>query len=52
VLQQAMDRDPSRRPATAGELLERLEAAIHSPNGTADANGSTPKRALRRLLGR
>jgi eukaryotic-like serine/threonine-protein kinase len=52
VLQQAMDRDPSRRPATAGELLERLEAAIHSPNGTADVNGLTPKRALRRLLGR
>ena len=36
VLQQAMDRDPARRPATAGELLDRLEAAIHSPNGSVD----------------
>ena len=52
VLQQAMDRDPARRPATAGELLDRLEAAIHSPNGTVEANGSVPKRAIRRLLRR
>ena len=36
VLQQAMDRDPNRRPNTAGELLDRLETAIHSPNGTVD----------------
>jgi len=34
VLQQAMDRDPARRPATAGELLQRLESAIISPNGS------------------
>jgi serine/threonine-protein kinase len=31
VLQQAMDRDPSRRPATAGELLDRLEGSLISP---------------------
>jgi serine/threonine-protein kinase len=31
VLQQAMDRDPNRRPATAGELLDRLESALTSP---------------------
>jgi serine/threonine protein kinase len=31
ALQQAMDRDPDRRPATAGELLDRLEASITSP---------------------
>jgi serine/threonine-protein kinase len=37
VLQQAMDRDPNRRPATAGELLDRLESAINSPNGSVDA---------------
>ena len=37
VLQQAMDRDPNRRPNTAGELLDRLEMAIHSPNGNVDA---------------
>jgi serine/threonine protein kinase len=36
VLQQAMDRDPNRRPNTAGELLDRLEMAIHSPNGSVD----------------
>jgi hypothetical protein len=36
VLQQAMDRDPNRRPNTAGELLDHLEMAIHSPNGTPD----------------
>jgi serine/threonine protein kinase len=55
MLQQAMDRDPNRRPATAGELLQRLEAAITSPNGRPDADGSGPKlvrRALRRLLRR
>ncbi|HKW07779.1 MAG TPA: serine/threonine-protein kinase [Candidatus Dormibacteraeota bacterium] len=36
VLQQAMDRDPNRRPSTAGELLDRLETSIHSPNGSPD----------------
>jgi serine/threonine protein kinase len=34
ALQQAMDRDPARRPATAGELLEKLEASITSRNGS------------------
>jgi serine/threonine protein kinase len=33
VLQQAMDRDPSRRPTTAGELLDQLEAALTPPKG-------------------
>lgn len=28
VLQEAMDRDPNRRPSTAGELLDRLEASL------------------------
>jgi serine/threonine protein kinase len=36
VLQQAMDRDPSRRPATAGELLDHLESALTSPAGRPD----------------
>jgi eukaryotic-like serine/threonine-protein kinase len=36
VLQQAMDRDPNRRPSTAGELLDRLEGSITSPNGSAE----------------
>ncbi|TME38733.1 MAG: serine/threonine protein kinase, partial [Chloroflexi bacterium] len=42
TLQLAMDRDPNRRPATAGELLDQLESALTSPNGT-------PER-VRRLL--
>jgi hypothetical protein len=33
VLQQAMDRDPNRRPATAGELLEQLQSALDFPYG-------------------
>lgn len=55
VLQQAMDRDPARRPATAGELLDRLEGAITGRHVHADGNGESPKRvrrALRRLLRR
>ncbi len=52
VLQQAMDRDPARRPATAGEMLYRLEAAITSPNGAPEHDGSGPRSALRRLLRR
>src|SRR5438105_13265087 len=47
VLQQAMDRDPARRPATAGELLDRLESAITSRNGSAGDNGSARSRAPR-----
>jgi eukaryotic-like serine/threonine-protein kinase len=31
VLQQAMDRDPTRRPATAGELLAQLREALNAP---------------------
>jgi eukaryotic-like serine/threonine-protein kinase len=36
VLQLAMDRDPNRRPSSAGELLDRLEASITSRNGSVD----------------
>jgi serine/threonine protein kinase len=39
ALQLAMDRDPNRRPSSAGELLDRLEAAINSPNGSVDGAG-------------
>jgi eukaryotic-like serine/threonine-protein kinase len=43
TLQQAMDRDQSRRPATAGELLDRLEAAL-SPDraGSVSAHWLNP----------
>jgi eukaryotic-like serine/threonine-protein kinase len=47
VLQQAMDRDPNRRPSTAGELLDRLDASITSPNGSVDA-ASWLKPAIKR----
>jgi serine/threonine-protein kinase len=33
VLQQAMDRDPNRRPATAGQLLEQLQDSLTFPYG-------------------
>jgi serine/threonine-protein kinase len=33
VLQQAMDRDPNRRPATAGQMLEQLHDALIYPYG-------------------
>jgi serine/threonine-protein kinase len=47
VLQQAMDREPDRRPATAGELLNGLERAL-----TSKGNGSQPVGRLRRAFGR
>jgi eukaryotic-like serine/threonine-protein kinase len=48
VLQQAMDREPDRRPATAGELLDRLELALSSKGGDSQ-NGSWVRR---QVLGR
>ena len=47
VLQQAMDREPDRRPSTAGELLDGLERAL-----TSKGNGSQPVGRLRRALRR
>jgi serine/threonine-protein kinase len=47
VLQQAMDREPDRRPATAGQLLDGLERAL-----TSKGNGSRPAGWLRRSLRR
>ena len=46
VLQLAMDRDPARRPATAGELLDRLEHALNAPSSTASSAWFRP--AMRR----
>jgi eukaryotic-like serine/threonine-protein kinase len=43
ILQQAMDRDPNRRPSSAGELLDKLEASITSRNGRVeDAKWTKP----------
>jgi serine/threonine-protein kinase len=47
VLQQAMDREPDRRPSTAGELLDGLERAL-----TSKGNGGQPVNRLRRALRR
>jgi len=48
VLQQAMDREPDRRPSTAGELLDRLEHALSSKG-----DDSQPRSWMRRqVLGR
>jgi eukaryotic-like serine/threonine-protein kinase len=48
VLQQAMDREPDRRPSTAGELLDRLERAL-SPKGADSQPGGWMRR---QVLGR
>ncbi len=47
VLQQAMDREPDRRPSTAGQLLDGLERAL-----TSKGNGSQPAGWMRRALRR
>lgn len=47
VLQQAMDREPDRRPSTAGQLLDGLERALSSKG-----NGAQPANRLRRALRR
>jgi eukaryotic-like serine/threonine-protein kinase len=47
VLQQAMDREPDRRPSTAGELLDRLERALSSKG-----KGSQPMNWLKRAMRR
>ncbi len=47
VLEQAMDREPDRRPSTAGDLLDRLELSL-SPKG----NGYQPVNWLRRVIKR
>jgi len=47
VLQQAMDREPERRPSTAGELLDRLERALTS-KGSAPTSPNWLRRAIKR----
>lgn len=42
VLQQAMDRDPNRRPSTAGELLDRLEDSLAPPRKTEEVRRWQP----------
>jgi serine/threonine-protein kinase len=42
VLQQAMDRDPNRRPATAGALLDQLQSALTFPYGKPDGAHWSP----------
>jgi serine/threonine-protein kinase len=47
VLQQAMDREPDRRPSSAGQLLDGLERGL-----TSKGNGSQPANWLRRAFKR
>jgi eukaryotic-like serine/threonine-protein kinase len=47
VLQQAMDREPDRRPPSAGELLDRLERGL-----TSKGNDANPVNWLRRAMRR
>ncbi|MDQ6879850.1 MAG: serine/threonine protein kinase [Candidatus Dormibacteraeota bacterium] len=47
ALQQAMDREPARRPPTAGDLLDSLERAL-----AAKSNGYQPVNWLRRVIKR
>src|ERR1700730_17685022 len=51
VLQQAMDRDPNRRPTSAGELLDRLESAL-TGRAPDRETGSGGLRAVTGWLGR
>jgi serine/threonine-protein kinase len=54
VLQQAMDREPDRRPSTAGELLDRLERALTGKGGDPERESwvDRAKQRLPRLPGR
>jgi serine/threonine-protein kinase len=49
VLQQAMDREPERRPSSAGELLDRLERALTS-KGNAPNSPNWLRRAIKRRV--
>jgi serine/threonine protein kinase len=51
VLQQAMDRDPGRRPNSAGELLDRLESALTGRDPETQTN-SGPLRSATAWFGR
>lgn len=49
VLQQAMDREPDRRPPTAGELLDRLERALSSKGGNSQPVSWMRRQVLERM---
>jgi serine/threonine-protein kinase len=52
VLQQAMDRDPNRRPATAGDLLDRLDKALSGRGrATNSETRSWPQPAIQKGIG-
>jgi eukaryotic-like serine/threonine-protein kinase len=51
VLQQAMDRDPNRRPATAGALLDQLESALSAPRRNRDRKNRTGPAVRRGTVG-
>jgi serine/threonine protein kinase len=49
VLQQAMDREPDRRPSTAGELLDRLERALSSKGADSQQRSWMRRQVLGRV---
>jgi serine/threonine-protein kinase len=51
VLQQAMDRDPNRRPATAGQLLDQLQDSLTYPYGKPETSHSQPATKRESLIG-
>jgi serine/threonine-protein kinase len=52
VLQQAMDRDPNRRPATAGQLLDQLQDSLTYPYGKPETSRhSQPATKRESLIG-
>lgn len=48
VLERGMDRDPARRPRSAGELVSRLRSALESPPTQAVASPPGRRRSLSR----
>jgi eukaryotic-like serine/threonine-protein kinase len=52
VLRRAMDRDPQKRPGSAGELVERLDAALLEPELTAGAGGGAGAGSVAETAGR
>ena len=51
VLQQSMDRDPNRRPPTAGALLDQLETALSGPRRDHDGLRSLGPKMNRNSIG-
>ena len=49
LLERAMDREPARRPQSAGELVARLRSALESPPTTRSPRQRPPRRPARAI---